>query len=328
MSKVLSAAAFLLFFSMVGLAQRADEVGFIFLPFKNSSDFQGKWQLHTDVPRFMSAYASVRFGVRTVSPIVVLNYLQERNIDDAQAGDIRLWKGLYEKFGLRFIVSGEILDFDVSRFITGDPQIAGYEAFKGEVRTSYRVFDLKRMGVDALEVGQGEASGEFSDRSLVLTLFGKPTQRTVEYRDLDKIPFGSEDFNRTVIGQACLQMCEHFSLGIEVQLPMLRSKSAGTLDTAKVLSQFKDTSGIVLTSLGVEGLVVFVESDDVFINLGKADGVQKGMTATVISQKDPNKKVCEIEVVDVRSDHFSLARISGEKREIRVKDRVIFKMIR
>ena len=305
-------------------AQRTDEIGIIFLPFKNNSDFQGKWDIGNDVPRFVSAYTTARFGVKTVSPVIVLDFLHQQNLSDEKLDDIGFWKELYQRFGLRFAVAGSVETFDISRFVTGDPQLMGYEAFKGETKISYRVLDLKRSGFtsDALEVTKGEASGEFSDRSLVLTLLGKPTQRTVEYRDLDKIPFGTEDFNRTVIGQACLQMSEHFSLKLEIQLPILKSKNTGRIDTVKLTREFSDTTALNFKAHFVMGLIVFVESDEAFINLGTGDGVQKGMTAIVFSQKDPTKKVGEIEILDVRSDHFSLGKIVGGKGVLQVKDPV------
>ena len=318
------------------------QFGYVVLPFKNSTDFEGRWELRVDVPRYLAVYLKAKYGVLAVSPVVVLGYLHQENLPDDEIDDVKFWNDLYRKFGCRYLVTGTIGLFDVSRFTTSSAQIGGYEAFKGEVSISYELYDLEATSrsVSAVRYTTGEARGEFADRSLALTLLGKPTDRTVEYRDLDKIPFGSEDFNRTVIGQACLRMADEFTLGLEGKFPILRSKEFLSGALTALGTEISDSSDIVFRGRIVTGIVAFLENEAAFVNIGSEDGVRQGQFVSVYSQartdkdtsdirfgKGMDRKIGELEIVEIRGPHLSLARIKDGKGEIRQKDRVRIRVL-
>ncbi|MGB2867636.1 MAG: hypothetical protein WBD36_04250, partial [Bacteroidota bacterium] len=266
---------FLSFLTVGALGQTPTkpQFGYIVLPFKNNSDFQGRWELRADVPRYLSAYMTAKYGVLVISPVVVLSYLHQENLSSDAIDDVKFWDNLYQKFGYRYLVAGTVDVFDVSRFTTSTPEIGGYEAFKGEISISYDIYDLEStsMSASAVRYSKGEVHGEFADRSLALTLLGKPTDRTIEYRDLDRVPFGSEDFNRTVIGQACLRMADDFTMELETKFPVLRSKEFLSGALTAVGTEITDSSDIVFKGRIVTGSVVFLEGENAFVNIGSED---------------------------------------------------------
>jgi hypothetical protein len=315
-------------------AQEKSSPGFAFIPFENRSDFEGRWDVGIDVPRFLSAYVKERYRIPSVSPVIVKNFFVEQNHQGAEINDVKFWVELYRRFGVRFLVAGTVEMFDISRFTTGDPSVGGYEAFKGEVSITFAVYDLDRtaFSLTPVEVKKGDAAGEFADRSLTLTLFGKQSDRTIEYRDLDKIRFGSEDFNRTVIGQACLLLGERFALQLERAMPGIRTWATTDPDSLIRLGQSLDTLSLSFEPLTISGTVVFVEGENTFINLGSEDGVRPGQQ--ILVHRDPMAKdagtgaIGELHVVEVRGPHLSLARIVNGQKSIRAKDKVSVTVIR
>lgn len=314
------------------VAQTTSKPGFIFLPFENNSDFEGKWEIGVDVPRFLNAYVSQRYRIPSVSPMLVRNFLEEQKLSSGSLDDVKFWIELYKRFHVRYLVAGTIEEFDVSRFMTGQPLLGGYEAFKGEVRIRYIVYDMEKTAASAsyVQITKGGAAGEFADRSLALTLFGKPSDRTLEFRDLDKIKFGTDDFNRTVIGQACFQLGEHFSLELENALPTMKVWAATTPDSLLTLAQSLDSISISFRHRTISGSIVFIEANNVFLNLGSEDGIKAGQRVFVYAaglepseQKNNGPgKVGELQVVEVRGPHLSHTRIVSGEGKIKIKDKV------
>lgn len=315
-------------------AQEKSSPGFAFIPFENRSDFKGRWDVGIDVPRFLSAYVKERYRIPTISPVIVKDFFDEQNHQGAEINDVKFWVELYRRFGVRYLVAGTVEMFDVSRFMTGQPLVGGYEAFKGEVSITFAVYDLDRTAFSSTPVAikKGDAAGEFADRSLTLTLFGKQSDRTVEYRDLDKIRFGSEDFNRTVIGQACFQLGERFALQLERAIPGIRAWAMTDPDSLLRLGQSLDTLSLSFKPSTFSGTVVFVEGENAFINLGSEDGVRPGQQILVhrdpMAQDASTDAIGQLHVVEVRGPHLSLARIVNGQKSIRVKDKVSVTVIR
>jgi hypothetical protein len=306
-------------------ARQASNPGFLFVPFQNNSDFAGKWKVGIDVPRFLSAYTKERYRIPTVSPVVVQDFASE--LGEA-VDDVKTWTAMYRRFGVRYLVTGTVEAFDVSRFMTGQPLLGGYEAFKGQVSISFIVYDLERTSSSAVPVSikKGEASGEFSDRSFALTLFGKQSERNVEYRELDRIRFGSEDFNRTVIGQACFQLGEQFAISLENTMPAIKAWGMTNPDSVLHLGQSLDSISFSFKPKALLGEVVFVEGQSAFISLGSEDGVRMGQQILVyrgqVPVKSETEPVGELRVTELRGAHLSLTRIVSGQNSIRIKDRI------
>lgn len=314
------------------LSQEPLRVGFLFLPFENETSFHGKWEIAKDVPRFLSAYVKERYRIPTVSSLVTLNYLIEQNLSEESLSDIKFWQALHQRFQIRYLVTGTILEFDVSRFNVGQPNLGGYEAYKGEVTIRFQVYDLSSVQLNGPHMlTKGEVSGEFTDRSLALTLFGKPTERTVEFRDLDKIQFGSEEFNRTVIGQACFQLSENFCVEVETVLPFLRKRAQGLVNPDS-LAKLAEGDTLSFRFKFITGFVVFLEGDHVFVNLGSEDGVKKGEVLLVYPHTQEltdssYKEIGTLQIIEVRGPHLALAQLTTGKGAIKERDRVRVKVV-
>lgn len=316
------------------LAQNAPSQGFVFLPFQNNSDFTGRWDVGVDVPRFLAAFMKERYRIPTVSPMIVRNFFEEQDHEGRSFDDIRFWGALYRKFNVRFLIAGVVEQFDVSRFVTGQPLLGGYEAFKGSLNVSFTIFDLERtaQSATATSIKRGLAAGEYADRSLALTLFGKQSDRTIEYRDLDKIRFGSEDFNRTVIGQACFQTAESFALEIESAMPAIKAWGMTNPDSLLHLGQMLDSISLNFKPTTIWGAIVFIEGESAFINLGSEDGIRPGQQLLVyknlVAQEASAGVVGELQVTEVRGPHLSLAKIVKGQKILKVRDRISITVVR
>ena len=316
------------------LAQDAPSQGFIFLPFQNSSDFTGRWDVGVDVPRFLAAFMKERYRIPTVSPAIVKNFFEEQKHEGRSFEDVKFWDALYRTFKVRFLIAGVVEQFEVSRFVTGQPLLGGYEAFKGSLNISFSVFDLERatQSATAAPIKRGLATGEYADRSLTLTLFGKQSDRTVEYRDLDKIRFGSEDFNRTVIGQACFQAAENFALEIESAMPVIKAWGMSNPDSLLRLGQMLDSISLNFKPTTIWGTIVFIEGESAFINLGSDDGIRQGQQLLVyknlMAQEAAIGVIGELLVSEVRGPHLSLARIVKGQKILKARDRISITVVR
>ncbi len=315
-------------------AQEAPSHGFVFLPFQNNSDFKGRWDVGVDVPRFLAAFMKERYRVPAVSPVIVKNFFEEQKHGGHALDDIKFWDVLYKQFRVRFLVAGVVEQFEVSRFVTGQPLLGGYEAFKGAVNVSFTVFDLERtaQSATASSVKRGEAVGEYADRSLTLTLFGKQSERTVEYRDLDKIRFGSEDFNRTVIGQACFQTAESFALEIESAMPAIKVWAMSNPDSLLRFGKMLDSISLNFKPMTIWGNIVFIEGESAFISLGSEDGVRTGQQLVVyrnlMGQEASAGVIGELLVTEVRGPHLSLTKIVKGQKSLEVRDRISVTVVR
>lgn len=314
----------------------------MFLPFKDNSGFSGKWNITTDVPRFFSAYMKERFRVGVVSPVSVKRFLEWKRIDSANALDAAVMQQCAEHFKVRYIVYGTIEEFSISRFMVSEVQLAGYEAFSAEVKISFVLYDAARAGKSGSDrfMYEGDAEGIVKDRSLGLTLFGKQTERMSQYFLLDELAFGSEQFNRTIIGEALLKCASDLDTKLERAIPSLVSKSV-VLSSSVVIDSVSADSAIVLRRHLINGEIVIVDDDEVFINLGSQDGVTIGDLLPVFIEgsevKDPNtgdllgtrdEKIGEIQVIEIRAEHLSLATIVSGKGAIAPKNRIRKVLIR
>ena len=116
--------------------------------------------------------------------------------------------------------------------------------------------------IDKADIGVIGGNGQINDRDLGVTLLGKPREKDVQFYGLDEIPFGSREFERTIIGRAALQAVDEL--------------------------KEKITDAVKPPSLpeGVVGRVVSISDDSssVYLNLGSDDGVKMGDKFIVYSQ--------------------------------------------
>ncbi len=289
--------------------------GVAFLRFEDRTDFAGSWKIAEEVPRYLGVYLKSQHSLSVLSVALVGTFREDQDPQPAW-DDVKFWRDVRTRFGVRYLVTGGVERFDVSRFVTSQPAIGGYEAFKGEVAVTYEVVDLDRLerSGDIVVVARGEAHGECADRSLAWTLLGKPTQRTVEFRDLNTLRFGSEEFTRTVIGQACLEVARQFSGDLLERIPGLPAHRAmGESDEG-----VPDSLRITFRERVVEGRIVFLEGMDAFIDLGSDDALREGQTIPVLDGSGPDaRQVGTLKVAQIRGPHLALTRITAGADSVR-----------
>ncbi|MEI7907547.1 MAG: hypothetical protein WCI84_09365 [Bacteroidota bacterium] len=307
----------------------------IIVPFVDHSGFNGKWVPAIDIPRFVSAYTKERFRVGIISPVPVKQFAKGQKLDTLQYTTPAQIKKIAEHFHVRYIVSAEIIEFTIGRFMVSEVQLAGYEAFSAEVSLKFALYDAARLGSggEAL-LYEGEAAGSVKDRGLGITLFGKQTDRTSQYFSLDDIAFGSEAFNKTIIGEALLKCADDLSTKIERAIPALISKNV-VLASSVVIDSTSADSAITLKRQLINGEIVIVDDDQAFINLGSQDGIKIGDILPVFGGEknvtDPKtgerlgsreEKTGEVQVIEIRAEHLCLSAIISGKGKIIPKQRV------
>jgi hypothetical protein len=214
--------------------------------------------------------------------------------------------------------------------------LAGYEAFAGEVQLQFSIYDAAelRANKEFPPIYEGEASGVVKDKGLGITLFGKQTERTNQYFSLDELYFGGDQFNKTIIGEAMLKCAEDFAGKLEKAIPALKTKAAVVSSTLQIDSTGADTV-IHLTRRIVRGEIVLVDSDQVFLNIGSDESVQIGDVLTVFVEGEPildpttkevlgtnDARVGEVQIIEVRGTHLSMATILKGKGAIKVRSKV------
>lgn len=308
----------------------------IVVPFKDQSGFSGKWNPSMDVPRFLSAYLTERFRIGVINPVSVREFAMVNALDTTRLDEIFFLKQYAEHFKTRYIITGTIEDFSIERFMVSEVQLAGYEAFSATVRISFTLIDAMKFGKTgtASVIYDGESEGIVKDRSLGITLFGKRTDRTSEYFSLDELAFGSEEFNKTIIGEALFKCADDLGTKMERAVPGLVSRSV-VLSSSVVIDSSHSSSPITVKRQLISGEIVVVDNDEVFLNLGSADRISVGDVLPVFTSgntvADPktgedlgttDEKVGEVQVIEVRAEHLSLATILSGKERIKPKQRI------
>ncbi len=307
----------------------------IVVPFTDASGFKGNWDLAVDIPRFLTVYIKERFRTGVISPLSALDAARERKINPARLTTMENLKSIAEHFKTQYVVAAEIKEFSISRFMVSEVQLAGYESFSSEVRIRFILYDASRFGGSRnAVVYEGDAEGTVTDRGLGITLFGKQTNRANQYFALDEIAFGSDAFNRTIIGEALLKCADDFGTKLERAIPSLVSRSV-VLSSSVIIDSTGGEPGITIKRRLVNGEIVLVDGDEVFINLGSQDGIAVGdrlpvlggtttvtdpATGSVLGTRDDT--IGEIQVIEIRAEHLALAAIISGKGMIEPKQRV------
>lgn len=307
----------------------------VVVPFTDQSGFSGRWNLAIDIPRFFTLYFKERFRIGVVSPISVKQFAKDQRLDTLSFNNLPVIKKIAEHYRVRYVISAEITEFSIGRFMVSEVQLAGYEAFSAEVAVKFTLYDAARLNSsrDAV-VYEGESEGIVKNRGLGITLFGKQTEQMNQYFSLDEVAFGSETFNKTIIGEALLKCADDLSTKLERAIPSLVSKSI-VLSSSVVIDSTSSDSVMTLTRQLINGEVVIVDGDDVFLNLGSKDGIKVGDVLPVfVSGKeisDPrtgdllgsrDTKTGEVQVIEIRAEHLCLATIITGKGTIFPKQRV------
>lgn len=295
----------------------------MFMPFTDNSGFGGKWNIAEEIPRYLALYCREKFHASTITPTAVEQFAEGKGVfasSKSSAGELTMFA---EHFHARYIVTASVEEFSVTRFNVAEQTLAGYEAFAGEVRLHYLIVDARELSArkkDAV-VNEGDVSGVVKDRGLGITLLGKQTDRMYQFYALDNLPFGSEEFNKTVIGEAMAKCAESFSSKLGQALPNLEPLGIGQRSTESPLSP-EDTS-FHLSRHIIHGEVIVLDGDTVFLNVGSGDGVEVGDRIPVTRNDDV---VGEVKISEVRSAHLSFGTVI--KGIVKAHDSVIVTVLK
>ncbi len=283
--------------------------------FINRSNYEGNWNLSYQIPDFISDYLRERFNLLVLSP-----YLLEKEWNYYQNQFSSLSEFLVSK-EIQFLIKGTIKEFSIQRLTAGEPKFAQYETYSNDVKIEIEVLDLLKNQVVLFETIRQKSS----ELGAGVTIFGRESEIKREFYRLDQIEFGSLDFMTTLIGKNLLKLCEKLSIKLEPIFINIQQ------ETEKTNIEVHSTSGTKFKKMIFWGEILFVDeaTREVFVNLGKKENIEEGMALSVYVDKDTiydattgellgivDKKIGEIEIIEVRGERFSLGIIREEREKI------------
>ncbi|HAB53388.1 MAG: hypothetical protein A2315_15830 [Ignavibacteria bacterium RIFOXYB2_FULL_35_12] len=242
---------------------------FLFTPFENESSYKGTWNLSQEIPNYIAAYLREFYKVNVLSSTAFLSLVEKNNINETEAHDFQAITSIANEIDFGYFVIGKVNDFDIARFSAGESNIAGYEAYSCEISISLQIFDLSKNTI----AFAGNVESSVSNKGLGLNLFGGSSDEKKQYLALNKIRFGSEEFNKTIVGETMLILCEDLALDIksskkEILFPKRESKKQIELED-KTLDEFQLKIEIKKGQL----LTYDESSGEAFINLGFSSNI-------------------------------------------------------
>jgi len=298
---------------------------FLFAPFENESSFKGSWNLSEAVPNYIAAYLRDFYKVNVISSTGFLSLTEKNKIDISDLHDFQTYDVIANEIGAKYLVTGKVIDFDVSRFNVGESNIAGYEAYSCNILVSMQIFDL----LNNSSVYSGNIESSVSNKALGLNLFGGQSDDKKQYLALNTIKFGSEEFNNTIVGETIFQLCQDLASDIKsVNKELFFSKKENKIKielTDKTLDEIKLNVEII------KGLILTYDetTGEAFINLGSSNSMNVGdelfVYAPADSLFDPStneflglsdKSVAALEIVELRGEKLSLAVVKNNRSQV------------
>ena len=299
---------------------------FLFTPFENESSYKGTWNLSQEIPNYIAAYLREFYKVNVLSSTAFLSLVEKNNINETEAHDFQAITSIANEIDFGYFVIGKVNDFDIARFSAGESNIAGYEAYSCEISISLQIFDLSKNTI----AFAGNVESSVSNKGLGLNLFGGSSDEKKQYLALNKIRFGSEEFNKTIVGETMLILCEDLALDIkssnkEILFPKRESKKQIELED-KTLDEFQLKIEIKKGQL----LTYDESSGEAFINLGFSSNINVGDELSIYAQADSlfdpitqeflglsDKSISTLEIVEIRDEKLSLAVVKNNREQVR-----------
>lgn len=298
---------------------------FLFTPFKNESAFKGSWNLSEAIPNYIAAYLRDFYKVNVISSTGFLSLAEKNEIDESDLHDFQSFAVIAKEIEFKYLVTGKVIDFDVSRFNVGESNIAGYEAYSCNILVSMQIFDL----LNNSSVYSGNIEASVSNKGLGLNLFGAQSDDKKQYLALNTIKFGSEEFNNTIVGETIFEFCQDLASDIkstnkELLFPKKEIKIKTDL-TDKALDEMKLNVEIIKGQI----LTYDETTGEAFINLGSSSNVNFGDDLSVYTQADSlfdpitneflglsDKSVAVLEIVEIRGERLSLAVVKNNRSQV------------
>ena len=299
---------------------------FLFTPFENESSYKGTWNLSQEIPNYIAAYLREFYKVNVLSSTAFLSLVEKNNINETEAHDFQTITSIANEIDFGYFVTGKVNDFDIARFSAGESNIAGYEAYSCEISISLQIFDLSKNTI----AFAGNVESSVSNKGLGLNLFGGSSDEKKQYLALNKIRFGSEEFNKTIVGETMLILCEDLALDIksskkEILFPKRESKKQIELED-KTLDEFQLKIEIKKGQL----LTYDESSGEAFINLGFSSNINVGDELSIYAQADSlfdpitqeflglsDKSISTLEIVEIRDEKLSLIVVKNNRERVK-----------
>lgn len=299
----------------------------VFAPLTDESTFKGKWKISEDIPNYLAVYMRELQGMNVISASSFLSLLPEQDRDPATYSDIEYISKIPIDTSFRYIVFGKISDFSIQKFNAGESGLGGYERYAVNIELDIKIFPLNRYGTAISD----EVTAEASRNSLGLTLFGKPTADREQYFGLNLIKFGSEEFSKTLPGEAMLLLAENFVSVLKANKLDLTSFAKETTKKERTPADTTLDDIHISTELIKGTLLLYDEvTGETFINLGSAHNLVVGEEFGIYTEGDSlydpstneflgvtDKKVAVLEVVEVRGEKLSLCVVKENRKNVR-----------
>lgn len=307
---------FCISFLLFGLFATESNSQVAFTKFENTSSYEGIWELEYDFPNFISGYLRERFEIQVLSPKLMEDELSNSHIQNFSLHE------MLRNLGYKYLISGKVTKFSISRFTAGEPKLAGYETYSNDIAFTISILDLNSQQT----IYADAFSNELSDLGVGITIFGRESESKKEFYSLDKMKFGSAEFAHTLIGKNMLALCEKFAEHSKAHFSELKINDVNLIKDDPNPSPSPFIKKIVRGEI----LLIDYETKEVFINLGSSDNLSSGAILSIYSVGDSlfdpsteqflgvsDKKVGEVEIVEVRGERFSLGVIRGEEKDIK-----------
>ena len=269
------------------------------LPFTDESGFrEGVWDVEHEMARLLSAKMAIQPDWHAVPYEAVAEVVgKSRKIKKDQA----LLAG--RRLEADLVIMGRLVDYDLRRLTVGDPMLGGYKSYAGVAKIELRVLRVH----DESEFDLLSTDKEIVDRGVGLDLMGKPRDKDLQFVNLAKIPFGSDDFASTAIGQATM---------------------AGIDELVNKLIEMIKPSGLHLD--GELAQILSLYGDEIYVNIGSENGLHSGYRFGVYPAPeranaemiDVLKRVGMVAVKEVIGARLSSVVVLEGKEWIKVGDRL------
>lgn len=313
---------------IINLLSFGIEAQLVFLPFENKSVFEGTWELKTEIPNYTAAFLRETNSWNVIGASTFLSMSDEENY----SVDLESLSKFLKENNFRYACGGKIETFSLARYILGEPTLAGYEGYSVAMKINFYLFDALTEQIIFNET----IESTINRNGIGINLFGKPTTEKEQFYGLNAIPFGSEDFNKTIIG-------ENFNLFLEKlneKLSSLKKEIRQNFKEGVSIQDSAITKYDVRTKI-VQGEILMFDAatGEAFINIGAKNEIKLNEMLAVYSIADSlydpkcgeflgvaEKKVAEIKIIEVRTDKLSLA-IAEKKYHAVIQKGMIVKKI-
>lgn len=298
----------------------------LFAPFENESSFKGNWNLSKELPNYIAAYFREFYKINVLSSSTFLSLAEKYNIDESNMNDFQSYSLVANEMKYPYLVVGKIIEFNVSRFGAGESNIAGYEAYNCNISITLQIHDM--LNSSTVYAGTTEAS--ISNKGLGLNLFGAQSDDKKQYLALNTIKFGSEEFNKTIVGETILQLCTDLAADIKHKNKELLYPKKENKNLLQTIDEPLNEIHLNVETIKGQLLTYDEETGEAFINLGTSNNLKVGDELTIYAPGDSlldpttnqflglsDKIISALTIIEIRGEKLSLGVVKTNHESIK-----------